>query len=483
MKKYWLFILVAIFLLNACTPSALPPATETVIPTATATFSPTSTPTLSTPTITPLPTIPTFTPTFDTSTIVTVTPAPKAECPKENPELIPDFPYCYNGDCSGGPYHNATLNYLNAGGALDKLEKKHWGTIQDLTGDEIKEIARSDNGYFYVYGCREHKYMVLLKIEGTQNTPSLDNVVDLNGNGLPELIVSNYERRAFRSIRIFEWDRNEFRSLIEGKFISYSNNPEGETIKYDWLGGTVLTYKTTDTNNDGVKEIVAIDEVPYDPSDISSGIPWRDRTIRLEWDGINYTVGTVEYTPPQYRFQAIQDADIYVKKHNFEKAFLLYQDAIFDKELDWWSRDRKEYESKLALEMWFQNAMKLMVATATPFPTLPTVVADNTEYPRLAAYAYYRIMLLHLAQGQESNADTTYDTLQQTFGSNPYGRPYVEMATAFRDAYQSTQKMYDGCATAIQYAAEHPEILIPLGSDYHGAQSQTYKPEDVCPFR
>ena len=31
---------------------------------------------------TPLPTIPTFTPTFDVSTIVTVTPAPKAECPE-----------------------------------------------------------------------------------------------------------------------------------------------------------------------------------------------------------------------------------------------------------------------------------------------------------------------------------------------------------------------------------------------------------------
>jgi hypothetical protein len=46
-----------------------------------------------------------------------------------------------------------------------------------------------------------------------------------------------------------------------------------------------------------------------------------------------------------------------------------------------------------------------------------------------------------------------------------------------------THKMYDGCAAAIQYAAEHPEILVPLGSDYHGAQAKIYKPEDVCPFR
>jgi hypothetical protein len=92
-------------------------------------------------------------------------------------------------------------------------------------------------------------------------------------------------------------------------------------------------------------------------------------------------------------------------------------------------------------------------------------------------------MLLHLVQGQDSEASTTYTTLGQTFGSDPYAHSYVEMATAFWDAYQSSHKMYDGCAAAIQYAAEHPEILTPLGSDYHGSQSHTYVPADVCPFR
>ena len=67
--------------------------------------------------------------------------------------------------------------------------------------------------------------------------------------------------------------------------------------------------------------------------------------------------------------------------------------------------------------------------------------------------------------------------------NDQYGRPYVEMATAFWNGYQSTYKMYDGCAAAIQYAAEHPEILTPLGSDYHSSQSHIYVPADVCPFR
>ena len=108
---------------------------------------------------------------------------------------------------------------------------------------------------------------------------------------------------------------------------------------------------------------------------------------------------------------------------------------------------------------------------------------DLTEYPRLAAYAYYRIMLLHLVQGQEAEAASTYQTLQETFGTDSYTAPYVEMASAFWERYQSTKKMYDGCAAAIQYVVEHPEILTPLGSDYHGWQSHIYEPADVCPFR
>jgi hypothetical protein len=119
----------------------------------------------------------------------------------------------------------------------------------------------------------------------------------------------------------------------------------------------------------------------------------------------------------------------------------------------------------------------------TWYPTPITPIFDKTEYPRLAAYAYYRIMLLHFVQGHESDAGTVYKTLEQKFSNTQYGRSYYEMAAAFWNAYQSTHKMYDGCATAIQYAVEHPGILIPLGRDYHGSQSHTYVPADVCSFR
>src|SRR5215208_7162564 len=96
LKQFLMSLLGGILFLTACgqvSPTVLPttaiPGTEpSTIPVATSSPLPSRTPRERTnePTITPtfLPTIPTFTQTFDASTIVTVTPAPRAACPNEN---------------------------------------------------------------------------------------------------------------------------------------------------------------------------------------------------------------------------------------------------------------------------------------------------------------------------------------------------------------------------------------------------------------
>ena len=161
-----------------------------------------------------------------------------------------------------------------------------------------------------------------------------------------------------------------------------------------------------------------------------------------------------------------------MNQSEYDKALSLYQDAIFSDKL-------KSYSPEIRKNL--QDNWMAQVGNVRPTPT--PYPSDITEYPRLAAYAYYRIMLLHLVQNHEQEATTVYNTLQSKFSNDQYAHPYTEMATAFWEAYQPTHKMYDGCAAAIQYAAEHPEIFIPLGSDYHGYQSHTYVPADVCPFR
>jgi hypothetical protein len=444
-------------------------STSSPIPTNTSTPVPTETPTA---TITPLPTIPTFTPTFDAQTIVTVTPAQKAECPKEDPSVVAKFAT----PIIDGHYEiygaDEILDYLNSGGTLDGLQGSGLEEIADITGDSLPEVVHKSIGYSF-FGCKNAKYQDLFDFGGDWGV-ELADIVDLNKNGIPELILYDISHYGDALIYVFEWDGNKFRSLIDmGKYSSTD-----DTV-VDWVSAT-SPHKITDTNGDGLQEIVIVYDV-HETESWGLGVgefvtmrrPLRNITTILGWNGKNFVdLKQGSYPPPQYRFQAVQDGDEQVRYGNYTAALSFYQAAIFDDRLEWWSPERREYE------------INTIHARVENIPTVyPTPILDNTEYPRLAAYAYYRIMLLHIAQGHEPDAGTVYKTLQQKFTNDPYGHPYLEMATAFWNAYQSTHKMYDGCAVAIQYATEQPEILIPLGSDYHGGYSHIYAPADVCPFR
>jgi hypothetical protein len=478
LKQILLSLLSGILFLTACGQTSLVTQTAPVpfvdkttstpspIPTNTSTSVPTETPTA---TITPLPTIPTFTPTFDASTILPVTPAPKAECPRENPSVVAKFatPNIY------GSYENFStaeiLDYLNSGGTPAQLRDSGVADIVDLTGDGVNEVGYKGfiGGSYAILGCKDGKYQDFLDFSGDVGV-NLASVVDLNKNGIPEIILYDVVHYGFDDVSVFEWDGNKFRSLINmGKYSSTD-----DTV-IDWVSAT-SPHKITDTNRDGLWEIVVVYDVNQlcgGFGDFCDGTPAREQTTTLGWNGQNYVVKQRNYAPAQYRFQAVQDADAVSSQKEYDKSLRFYQEAIFSDKLKGYSpqiRDnlRAQFDAKYG---------------TTPTPTPYPIALD--EYSKLAAYAYYRIVLLHIGQGHESDANTVYNTLQQKFGGDQYGQPYVEMAVAFWKAYQSTHKMYDGCAAAIQYAAEHPEILAPLGSDYHGSQSHIYVPADVCPFR
>jgi len=179
MKRTTLLLLIGIFLLSACggtaslSPTSIPNnSTSTSLPTATGTQTllPSSTSTLS---ITPLPTIPTFTPTFDASTIVTVTPAPKVECPKEDPTLKPDLKDLFTQEGLQSLKDQALLDFLNMGGAPNSvitsfLQEFAWfhpnmGIQQDVTGDAVDEFILTDGQVVYVFGCIDGKYQIWLR--------------------------------------------------------------------------------------------------------------------------------------------------------------------------------------------------------------------------------------------------------------------------------------------------------------------------------
>jgi hypothetical protein len=185
-----------------------------------------------------------------------------------------------------------------------------------------------------------------------------------------------------------------------------------------------------------------------------------------------------EFDPPEYRFQAVQDGDRLSLSGDYERALDLYQQAILSDNLKWWSPELRKY------------LQDTYIAT----PVKPTPLSDKNEYYSLAAYARYRIMLLHLVRGRLPEARVVYNTLQERFGGEEVGHPYAALAAAFWESYQVSQNIEQACHQAIEYAALHEiEILHYLGNlknteDFslaydHGQQSLAYSPADVCPFK
>ena len=460
MKQITMILLCGTLFISAC--GQVTPQSITVSKTSTPSPHPSSTPII---TVTPLPTIPSFTPTFDVSTILTVTPAPEAECPKESDasqvilsEEIPGKQYVNHEDIP------EIFDYLNSGGTLEKLKIELQKSsspyaIKDVTNDGILDLIVVSGLAFQhvnIIWCNGGTYSVFPNDIIEAGTLGSDGVIfelhDLNKNGILE-VLSIGSGRAWLNVNLLEWDGNTFIDLTSSD----------TNLNASMIGAGKNDLVLTDRNNNGVPEMT-LKGLPswwYYP-----GEPLRTQIDTYSWNGKFFSPSTT-FSNPQFRFQTIQDGDRETINNNFEHAMNFYEMAIESSELDWWSRERFEHDRTVAV-------------SGTP---APDPISDPTEYPRLAAYAYYRIMLLHLVQNQEADASTTYNTLQQEFGNDTYARPYVEMASAFWEAYQPTHKMYDGCAAAIQYAVEHLEILTPLGSDYHGAQAKIYKPEDVCPFR
>jgi hypothetical protein len=472
MKKPILLLITLTALLAACAappadlPAASPaPATRTATPSATLTP---ETPTPDAPTVTPLPTIPTFTPTFDVRTIVTATPAPKAECPIESDIEFPlastyqNEPFPYNLDVKINKYLNEggkiqrIVQKLDQAGYSEKIKIEGAYRIVDLTDNGVNDLFFLGLGRgepANVFLCKNGRYQQIVLDAKYALSNKLVDIVDLNLNGIPEIIVNSTQCGSVcgSTTNIFEWDGKSFQKYGQLNF------------------GDLDEITISDIDRNGTKEIILTGGTPACIS-CSSFVPQRLMFTMYGWNGENFVEISTEFASPEYRFQAIQDADVATLVGKYEEAFRLYNEAIFNEKLEWWSPERMNYE----------QATYINLPNFTP---PPSPLNDEIEYPRLAAYAYYRMVILHTLLGETEAAQVKYASLQEKFPAGSPGHPYAEMATDFWNAWQPSGRMYDACAAAIAYADAQPEILVPLGSDYHGWQSHHYQPADVCPFR
>lgn len=367
---------------------------------------------------------------------------------------------------------------MNAGGGpqalMELLFKKYSSAVVrrisrevDVTGDGVPELIFTADDNALLYHCKDGQYEIQWLTAYTYHyiQPVIYGIEDLNRNGVPEIMLLGGDLR-YHFYTIDEWDGSKFRVLNEDLSLERPADQGCITV----MGKSTIGI----LNNSQSIKMLLKQGIPI-WSEYSIGLPWRKETRTCIWNGTSFVLTHTQLAPPEYRFQAVQDGDRATLAGEYDKAFGFYQQAIFDDKLDWFSQERR---------IILVNAEPDISLAPTPDPAMQ----DAAEYPNLAAYARFRLMLLHIKQSFLPEAKTVYDTLLQKFPVGQPGYAYVEMATAFMDEYTASQSLARACDRAIAYAETHPaEILAYLGNgeyseSFYGEQSLEYMPKSVCPF-
>ncbi len=483
----------------------------------TARTTPTATEFAATQTVTPTPELSTTDLSFDPSRIVKRTSPPPALCPTVK-GLTPDFSAVFHA--SQPKIELPVLDYLNAGGsALSVVNafRQYYGVSAretapafstiDLTGDGVDEIVLSEP-YLHVFGCGAGKYHLLLKLVpgGLASLSRLVAARDMNLDGVVEIVVERQgadvgllpggstspgKAASAPEYALMGWNGEQFENLcVQPDFQS----PLGAgSARGGWLSITGLSdfsrtiwenWSIADVDYNGTLEFILQGGLPPTLDEQLLG-PWRAEQNIYAWDGAGFVLKAVQRTSPDYRFQAVQDADAASLAGDYKRALGLYQEVIFNRQLDWWSAERAVYENSILMAQWKNEA-----AAGTAEPTLLPI--NDLERANLAAYARYRMVLIYLRSGWFDDAWVAYDILQHTFPAEKPGHAFAEMAEATWVEYQNTQSLEQACAKAVEYAARHAtDTLVFLGNTdlpgvsgiFHGWQSKLYQPVDVCPFK
>jgi hypothetical protein len=482
---------------NTASPSSIPTVTEENPSKATPelvkntdTIAPSFTPaTVHTITFTASPTSTvTQTAIFNPAAIRTVTPAPAAKCPTPSSEKMPTSEIVTSlgllkpkdvlvilNQYGAGPIYAEYSTELKKGNDVDRGSLR-FSDYRDMTNDGVKELIANYSGELIIIGCQDGQYTLLSmrQADGAQWLPYILDVSDANRNGMPEAFLYLGGTEGGGSFyQVIEWDGQKFQDLL------VPIEKENEDYAHDDLfveGGAGSNLKHTDIDHDGVEEYIATIGIPAGEG-YQYNIPWRKETQIYKWNGQQFVFFRRTFTAPQYRFQAVQDGDLATLAGEYDLALDFYQRAIFDDKLEWWSHARMEFVMKnFLLSLWQSD-------DPTPVPPVP----DPKEYDNLAAYARYRIILLHLARGWVSDAKVVYDTLQKKYPEGKPGHDYAVLAETVWTEFELSKDLGKACAKGIEFASNHSEEIYSYigGSNapgHHGIKYNEHH-EYICPFQ
>jgi hypothetical protein len=392
-------------------------------------------------------------------------------CPPTGANIKP-ADYGLNFDSFGGDA--SFIDYLNAGGQIDKIPLKYRPLRVDLTNDGVFELVDQQRQRFHLLVCNNLQYHELLTLDSTNYgvSPEIVAIKDTNGNHVPEIIIRVAERTmAATDYRVFEWETNRFRKIevMVGNIADASRDIDGPG-PFD-----AITYRPVEGSNRF--DILFHWKIAV-MSSYTSFLPWREQTDFYQWQGTKLKLYRSEYGSPVYRFQAVQDGDQFLVEGDLDRAMVFYRQAIFDEGLEWWSPERRFVE-KLRPD---SDADPL-----TPTPTLPPI--DPAEYPNLAAYARYRILLVYALNGWAGEAEAMLVVLREKFPAGQPGGQYTELAQAFWEAYSPRKSIAEGCSAANAFAALRGEEMWQYigytgstNDGRFGRQGRFYAADAACPF-
>ena len=317
------------------------------------------------------------------------------QCPQFPPGPVPD-PAFLNTDVTVRFVVPAEefLDYLNTYGANAlvtqyKLTKgKNWNgelqKYQDFTGDGIPELAVRW-GRFYIFGCDNGTYVLLYQIQpmgAWSFTPKIVDTIDANQNDIPEIaLLTSFLTQGGHYYRVIEWDGEKFQSKLVPSV--YGKLLDEADIFVEAKGKLSIE----DVDGDGQIEYVANKGLPVWET-YQLGVPWRYEKQYYKWDGENFVFYRRTFSPPVYRFQAVQDGDRATMQGDYALALQFYQQAIFDQHLVGWSEERRFF---IANDFIFNHQRH---HDHPPEAEMPP--PDPLEYDHIAAYAQYHMMIIQL---------------------------------------------------------------------------------------
>ena len=430
---------------------------------------------------------PTPYPTFHIEDVVTATPAQSARCPSEdvNQELNPDL-FDENNYFT---QRNTLDKVLSLGASFEQIRQLYedaafseFVKLEDLTRDGVDELLFTDENGLLIVKCAEGKYETILSdSRGYNFNTRVFAIEDMNLNGVPDLaILFTLSWTDDPVIDIYEWNGKEMEKVLEmdeefGQFpnshllraLHFNRNFFGLENAPVMMAGA--KYNFIDLDQNGTTELVLEDDGPNNPMHYYDGAPWRNVKGYFEWNGEKYLYTQVTFDPPEFRFQAVQDADRFYLFRQYDQALEMYERVISDKSLDYWTMDWKNY---------FSDKAVAKINGEAP-PEKPA--EDPNEYEIFSAYAQFRIMLIQMMKS-DPQAERMYNQLREGHPQENAGYPFAELARIYREEFTKSADYVAACQPVIEFAHEMPMELAVLGDYYHGDQSHEYRAEDLCPM-